>query len=666
VVEGDTLVISVFSTDADLQTALLSAFNVPAGAAFVDHGDGTGTLTWPTEVGDAGRYDNVTIRATDTGNPPLSSERSFTIRVYPAGGGPLVEPIPDAALAETQALIVDVLASDLNGPAPVLSADNMPPGSTFVDNGNGTGTFSWQTDYDDAGVYSNVLIVATDSVIPSLQYVEPFSITVTDVNRPPVIDPVDDQSVTAGATLEFDVTTSDPDGAVPSLNASGLPSGAAFTDNGNGVATVRWSPAAGDIGVHRITVTANDNQQPPLADDVSFSIIVEPNDPPVLDPIGDRSVNENTTLSFLVAAIDPEFMPLMLEISNLPVGAIFQDHGDGMGTFTWKPDYDDAGTYADITVTVTDSGDPIQSDSETFTITVENVDRPPVLDPVGDQFGEEQQPLSFGVSASDPDGEVPALQIANLPAGASFVDHRNGAGTFSWTPSFEDAASSPFELTIVAASGELEDIETISVYIGNVNRPVSIDPVEDQSVQEGTWLQFSVYARDEDGTIPALSALNAPPGAAFVDNGDGTGTFAWQPATGSAATSPYALTFMATDGSLEATEDVVITVTPAGLPGIITVDRPRKGDIWPLKKSKKVVRWTSQGGVGDNVRIELWRRGAFVRTLKSKTPNDGKWSWKSFEGIPQGRGYQVRISSVAIPAISDMSSGTFTISRGAR
>jgi hypothetical protein len=91
----------------------------------------------------------------------------------------------------------------------------------------------------------------------------------------------------------------------------------------------------------------------------------QPNQPPVLDPISNKSVNEGELLEFTISASDPEGDNLTYSASNLPSGASFNG---GTQTFSWVPSLDQAGTYPDIQFIVSDSGS--LSDSENITITV--------------------------------------------------------------------------------------------------------------------------------------------------------------------------------------------------------------------------------------------------------------------------------------------------------
>lgn len=157
-------------------------------------------------------------------------------------------------------------------------------------------------------------------------------------------------------------------------------------------------------------------------------LFVSTNEPPVLDPIGDKTVNENALLEFTISATDPDDDNLTYSAANLPAGASFDPQ---TATFSWTPGFNQAGNYENIEFTVTDDGDPIELDLELITITVGDINRAPVFDPIGPQEVLENELLTFTVSATDPDGDNFTLSATNMPSGASFDSQ---TGNFSWTP----------------------------------------------------------------------------------------------------------------------------------------------------------------------------------------------------------------------------------------
>ncbi|MCX5825094.1 MAG: putative Ig domain-containing protein [Deltaproteobacteria bacterium] len=156
---------------------------------------------------------------------------------------------------------------------------------------------------------------------------------------------------------------------------------------------------------------------------------------PVLDHIGDKTVNEHALLQFTITAKDPDGDALTYSASNLPSGASFDP---ATQIFSWTPEYNQAGVYTNIEFTVTDNGTPLGIDSELITITVGNVNRPPVFTPVGSIQAIEGQLVQFTVQATDPDGDSISYCTEQLPPGASFD---SATRIFSWTPDFTQAGT---------------------------------------------------------------------------------------------------------------------------------------------------------------------------------------------------------------------------------
>ncbi|MDI6765662.1 MAG: SdrD B-like domain-containing protein [Bacteroidota bacterium] len=90
----------------------------------------------------------------------------------------------------------------------------------------------------------------------------------------------------------------------------------------------------------------------------------------------------------------------------------------------------------------------------------------------------------------------------------------------------------------------------------------------------------------------------------------------------------------------------------------ITVTVPNGGENYPIGASQ-VIQWTSSNLPG-NVRIELSRNaGSSYETLFADTPNDGSESWSVTGPITSMA--LVRITSVSIPSVSDVSDANFSI-----
>ncbi|MBD3298684.1 MAG: hypothetical protein GF341_08525, partial [candidate division Zixibacteria bacterium] len=159
------------------------------------------------------------------------------------------------------------------------------------------------------------------------------------------------------------------------------------------------------------------------------------NQAPALASIGSQNVDEGANLNFGVSASDPDGDSLILSAENVPTNATFTDNFDGTGTFDYTPDFTQAGVY-NVTFIVSDGA---LADTEIVAITVNDVNRAPVLASIGAQSVDEGQNLNFGTSGSDADSDSLILSAENIPANATFTDNFDGTGTFDFTPDFTQA-----------------------------------------------------------------------------------------------------------------------------------------------------------------------------------------------------------------------------------
>src|SRR5687767_7412099 len=277
---------------------------------------------------------------------------------------------------------------------------------------------------------------------------------------------------------------------------------------------------------------------------------------PIVDSPPTASGNEGTLITFTVTASDPDGDAITnLTAAGLPAGATFtKNAANTSGTFSWTPSFTQAGTYS-VTFTASNA----LSGSDTTNITVNNVDRAPVVVAPATASGAENTLITFTVSASDPDGDaITNLVAAPLPAGATFTKNAaNTSRTFSWTPSNTQAGTYSVTFT---ASNALSGSASTTITVTNVDRaPVVVAPAT-ASGAENTLITFTVTASDPDGdAITNLVAAPLPAGATFTKNAANTsGTFSWTPSFTQAGT--YSVTFTASN-ALSGSASTTITVT---------------------------------------------------------------------------------------------------------
>src|SRR5207248_2359959 len=197
-----------------------------------------------------------------------------------------------------------------------------------------------------------------------------------------------------------------------------------------------WTPTeAQGPGGYQITIRATDDFAPPASTTETITITVnEVNTPPVLAPIGNKTVDERMLLMFTNAATDADLpaqtLPYPLD-PGFPAGASINATN---GVFTWIPtEAQGPGSYQ-VSIRVSDNFSPPGIAAETITITVNEVNTPPLLAHIGNKTVDEGTLLTFTNSAVDAD--LPAQPLtysldAGFPAGAS-INPTNGI--FTWTP----------------------------------------------------------------------------------------------------------------------------------------------------------------------------------------------------------------------------------------
>ncbi|MDX9856310.1 MAG: LamG-like jellyroll fold domain-containing protein [candidate division Zixibacteria bacterium] len=193
---------------------------------------------------------------------------SATITVGAANQPPSLATIGPRAVNENDNLAFIVSASDPDLTIPSLSAAPLPENATFVDNGDGTGAFSFTPSFDQSGSY-DITFVCSDGIDSDDEVV---TITVANVNRSPVMAAVADQFVAEGELLELTITADDPDGDALALSAADLPENALFTDNGNNTASFSFTPSYLQAGSYTVRFRAIDASSAGDSADVMITV----------------------------------------------------------------------------------------------------------------------------------------------------------------------------------------------------------------------------------------------------------------------------------------------------------------------------------------------------------------------------------------------------------
>jgi hypothetical protein len=477
-----------------------------------------------------------------------------------ANNAPVLNAIGAKSVDEGANLAFTVSGTDSDGDALTFTATPLPTNATLTPINSTSASFSFSPNYTQAGSYPVLFVVSDGSLADS----ELVTITVNNANQAPVLAAIGAKSINEGATLSFGLSATDGDGQALTFSISPALTNASVVGVTNTTATFNFTPSYTQAGVHNIYFIVSDGS---LADSELVAITVNNvNRAPVLAAIGSRSVDEGQTLNVNLTATDPDGDALTFSSSELPTNATLTDHSNGTATFVFNPNYTQAGPY-EIVFRVSDAS---LLDTEIVTITVNNINRPPVLAAIGSKSVAKNTTLDFNVSATDQDNDAITLTTSELPLNASFTDHGNGTGSFSFTP--EQSQIGIIYIAFRAFDGTALDTEVVQITVTDINEPPVLAEIGPKFIDEGSSLVFIISATDPNMTIPALSADGLPANASFQDSANGKGLFVFTPDYNQAGV--YNVVFRASDGQFVDSEAVEITVNNTNRPPHISIVSP--------------------------------------------------------------------------------------------
>lgn len=507
--ENQSLTFTISATDPDNDSLTYSATGLPQGAVFEPT---TRSFSWVPVHDQVGAY-NITFIVSD-GSLTASETIIITVNNVP------LQPPTNLELA---------VAS--RNAARLQWQDNSNAEIGFkiergVDVGKGAIEFKEIASvnaninyYVDSGLSRNIIYCYRVRAFNNMEFSDYSNITSAEIpNKPPIFDPIGNQTINESEKLKIIISATDPDGDELTYSAFDLPQGASFDPASR---LFEWTPTYEQAGKYFVAFSVSDGDsttQTPVTITVN-----NVNRPPAIDPVPDQTVKEGESLSLQLSAKDPDGDSLSYSFNrwdNSLRGLTLSPSG----LLTWKLDYGQSGEYT-LELIVCDVPSHPNDYIKTYFplhIKVLDVDRPPVLNLIGNKIVNRLEVLSFTIKANDPDGDQVIYDIYNIPKGAQFD---KTIGKFMWRPSIYQAGD--FKVTFIAKDtiGALSQ-ETITITVPN-KAPV-LDSISNKIVGVGQLLSFRITAKDPDkidNSMLRYYAENLPKGAYLYLNG----MFMWKP-----------------------------------------------------------------------------------------------------------------------------------------
>jgi hypothetical protein len=345
---------------------------------------------WETDYDDAGKY-TVIINAKGKG---FEGEKEVKITVKNKDRAPELVGLNNVKIKEGEQLNIELKAVDPDNDDIIFSVQDIPENAKLEGN-----VFTFNPGYDfvqknDVLDYIldkfrllsrsiSVVFIAQSNELSDEKIV---NIRVKDVNRPFVLEDIDDIEINENEEIVIEPRYNDPDNDRVSFSYSG------FMDSN------KKKLSFDDAGEYLVKITATDG----YFTETRF-INVKVNDvnrKPVFAKIMPVEVYEGDELRIELSASDPDNDAVSFSASGLPEGAELKDN-----LFVWKPGYIVNGTKKEFSVDFVVS-DGIDKDTQKVKITVLNVNQAPKIVSYSDNLiAFKNKPTIFEVNAVDEDGD---------------------------------------------------------------------------------------------------------------------------------------------------------------------------------------------------------------------------------------------------------------------
>ena len=449
-------------------------------------------------------------------------KQKFILKVQNINDAPVFTSVASASAIEDSAFSYVISATDPDGDNLIFSTPGLVDWLTFdgVNIINGTPT------NDNVGDHAVVLVVTDGFVAVNLGLV----ITVTNVNDPPVFTSVPIEKVIADSAYKYTITATDPDGGDTTKLISAYGSEYKMPhviNNTSSIVIPNWlqrsptnsynnldylfgTPNAGHVGDHSVVLLATDG-----IDTVkqSFTITVYAsnylNNAPVFTSTPVTKAVEDSLYSYVVKYSDQDTADtLKLSATTMPSWLTLTGDSLLSGTPTNK----DVKEHF-VTLELTDGFTVV---SQSFKITVEEVNDPPVFTSTPILIAVEDSLYSYTYSASDVDNADSTLVYAvKQSAGWLIFDGKNN---ISGTPTNDHVGDHPIIVTATDGMTIVEQSYTITVL--NTNDPPLIASISSQTTNEEVPLEINVVISDVDGDTLTLGASADTSGINFVFEND--------------------------------------------------------------------------------------------------------------------------------------------------
>jgi len=303
---------------------------------------------------------------------------------------------------------------------------------------------SWVASFESSGMYE-INITADDGIKESKKTI---LLKIKNVNRPPILEDIENVTLKEGENLTITPTFSDPDNLNSVTNDDNnltISYSELFDENGSINANFESS------GNYIVYATVSDGD---ATDTKAFNLEIKNTNREPMFTTKNITIHENETLDIHDIIFDPDNNNSVTNDDN-NLSVITDKLFDANGI--WFAGFNDSGSY-NVSVNVSDGE---FTKSETVSINVINVNRAPQISSSAKDvyYIDENSDLSLEVFALDPDDD--SVQVK------WYVNDEEKAQSNAFTFKPEGVVGN-FEIKAIASDGDLSSTKTINVIVSDV------------------------------------------------------------------------------------------------------------------------------------------------------------------------------------------------------
>ena len=487
--ENETYKYKLKAIDADNDALTFKLISGPKGLKLEG-----GTLTMLPSFEQAGEYP-VHLKVSDnSAEGILSDEQFFTLKVKNANRAASISSVEDTQLGATENSLwtLPITASDLDGDALSYSLVVYPKGMSIQGN-----TISWTPSFEGKGRHDITLVVNDGT--QDTPYA--FSLNVANTNRLPSFTSTPVLSAKESETYQYILRATDADREPLNFKLLSGPEGLMLDPVNPHILT--WQPGFQQSGEHHITVAVFDEQ---ASVEQNFTVKVANTNRAPEFPKPVTEVLEDNAYMYKAYAQDPDLedkKTVIVTALTLPDGMVFKDN-----TLSWKPDFKSADSYS----IVLSASDGDLTTEQSFTLTVKNNNRAPVISSVPKTVAHETLSYQYTIQATDADDEAMTYQLVSGPEGMTLT-----GATINWTPQYTQGGD---QSVVIGVNDGIDTTQQVfSVKVKNANRAPSLDKIPSQAVVVGSKFKYQLSSADVDGDSINFKLVHGPEGLTLSKKG---------------------------------------------------------------------------------------------------------------------------------------------------